>query len=216
MQSAALAGSEGDRPVGGFDWRRLAWSLVALIGAALWWVAPAAAAADAPGRLITPGGVGPLQLGMTLDAARAAAPGFVLQEDLTAAGVAFVAVFLDERLVMRLFPGEDMAATTVDWTAAVDAIEVVGPEYRTAAAIGPQSSLAEASQAYGGVVRIRRSDIDRREYALFDRQPMGLAFRVDGGTDGSEAGIYLPGTDMTDRVRPGARIAVVVIAEPPE
>ena len=196
---------------------RLAGFFLLLMAALLLRIAPAAAVA--PERLISAAGVGPLQLGLRLDAVRAAAAGFTFAESLDPAGGACVEVAEDETVLMRLFAGEgdgdeDFGAS-VDWSAPLVAVEVLAADYRTEAGIGPHSPLGEVEQAYGPLIRIRRSEIDRREFALFANQPPNLVLRVDGGGGGSEAGLYLPGTDMTDRFRASARVDSVTVQQVP-
>ena len=199
------------RALAWLDQRGRAAVLLGVLLALLVSIAPAMAGAAE--RLITTTGVGAVQLGMTLDAARAATPGFILSESVDAVGNGYVAVAEDDIILMRLFAGAGDLGPAVDWQAAIVAIEVLAPSYRTTAGVSPQSSLVEVAQAYGPLIRIRRGEIDRQEYALFANQPLNLVLRVDGGSEGSEAGIYLPGTDMTERFRLGARIASITVQQ---
>lgn len=199
------------RALAWLDQRSRAAVFVGVLLALLVSIAPAMAGAAE--RLITTTGVGAVQLGMPLDAARAASPGFTWSESVDAAGDGYVAVAEDDIILMRLFTDAGDLGPAVNWQAAIVAIEVLAPRYRTTAGVSPQSSLVEVAQAYGPLIRIRRGEIDRQEYALFANQPLNLVLRVDGGTEGSEAGIYLPGTDMTERFRPGARIASITVQQ---
>lgn len=196
-------------PTGGWRPRSLLYGLV------LACVAAVTAARASPDRLIEPSGVGPVQLGMTIAAARATLAGLTLVESSNGDGSPRFAVRRGETPVMQIYADEAAAPAAGVAAATIVAIEVSDPAYRTAAGVGPQSPLGEVERAYGPLIRVRRSDVERREDAEFAAQPPGLLFRVDGGADGGEAGIYLPGTDMTDRVRPDARIRSIIVQQLP-
>lgn len=184
------------------------------LAAVLMLLLAAAAAVVAPDRLITSSGVGPVQLGMTIAAAEGVLPGFTLARFADAAGMPLVAVRRDGETMMTLFAGESLSDAPADAAAEIVLIDVLDPGYRTEAGIGPQSPLNEVERAYGRLIRIRRSELARREYAEFDQQPPGMAFRVVGPDDG-EAGLYEPGTDMTDRARAASRLLSVSVQRLP-
>jgi hypothetical protein len=170
----------------------------------------AAKATVPPDRLVSASGIGPVRLGMTVAQARQALHGFDLSRASDAEGVALIDATQSGRTMLRLFAGEDDADAAIDSTATIISIEAVDPAFRTAAGIGPQSPFSAVEQAYGRLVRIQRSEVEQREYAEFEHQPPGLAFRV-AGADGGEAGDYEPGADMTSRARPDARILFVTV-----
>lgn len=186
------------------------WSLVRL-GVVLVFVLGAAARAAVPtDRLISASGVGPVRLGMTIAQARQVLPGFTLSRSTDAEGVALVDATQGGRTMLTFFADEDDAEAPVDPTVKIVRIEAVDPAYRTAAGIGPQSPFSRVEEAYGRLVRIQRSEMEQREYAEFENQPSGMAFRVTGA-GGGEAGDYDPGTNITSRARPDAHILFITV-----
>ncbi len=168
---------------------------------------PPALAADP---LITAAGVEPVRLGMSIDQVRAALPDARLDRSADGEGGTLVTVYRGDDLLMRLYADASGDGTASDGQVRIGVIEALAPEWRTVAGVGPQTRVADVVRAYGPLIRLRRNDVGDREFAEFDHQPNGLAFRLEG-PDGGPAGIYLPGTDMTDRVRPGSRVLSILV-----
>jgi hypothetical protein len=102
---------------------------------------------------------------------------------------------------------------------ALDLLVTENPGYRTAAGIGPGSTLDDAVAAYGSP-RLSFSVLDDgREFVQFDGgPPANVVFRVVG-PDGDLAGDYPePQQDFnqTEEVRPGSTIAAVWVFHDPE
>lgn len=177
-------------------------------------VLAAASFVVSPDRLITSSAVGPVQLGMTIAEAQQVMQDFAFTRTVDAEGAALVSVQRSGEPIMTLFANEPDPDGTIDMAATIVIIEVPNADYRTSAGVGPQMALGDVERAYGRLIRIRRTEIEHREYAEFENQPAGMVFRVTGG-DGGDAGLYQPGADITDHARPGSHIQSISVQRLP-
>ena len=155
---------------------------------------------------VTSGGIGPLRLGMTLQAAQHAMPQARLSRTSDGEGVALVNVALEGESLAVAYAGEDDAEKPLDMARPIEHLETFSAACASAEGIHPGSTVEEGEAAYGPLRIIRRSEIESREYVEFEHQPPGLQFRLDYSGDFAE------GESETRRHAPGARILSIAVS----
>jgi hypothetical protein len=164
--------------------------------------------------LIGPTGIGEARAGRTIGELRRALPaGTTLGEaapfmvDISALPVVRGPDTLYRVLVVSGEPSDDDAQ--------ISTVATRNPSFRTAEGIGPGSTLAEATAAYGAVTLAYSINDESREYASFADYPHPeIHFRVDAGPAASGfAGRYATrGEYNTTRdYDPAARISLVMV-----
>lgn len=154
---------------------------------------------------IGPLGIGPVQVGQTLDEARRALPSASFQSESDGDGAAFVSVLVDSERLMTLWTQEeeDEPDAPIDWTQRIWSIQTFDTACRTAEGVHPGSLVSGVETIYGPVTGISRSEIESRQIVTFAHQPPKYAFRMDN------AGIFPPGSRTTRRFDPKARILAI-------
>jgi len=169
--------------------------------------AATAASAQTPSCLIQTDSVGPIHGGMTVAQARQALHGATLKPAEDAERLPMFSVIRDGLHTMDLYFDID---DPVREHAKIELIRVFDARCATRDGVHPGMPLAEVSQHYGRLMRLKTTDIESREYAEFDRLPNWLEVQVGNG----QAGIYPPGKRCTTNYTPSARIASLWVSHP--
>ena len=170
-----------------------------------------AAADTVPGRaagtacVVGDSGIGPLRLGMTLEAARNAFQGATFARATDGEGVALVQVTHGSDTLMTLHAGEDDAEAPIDWTKAIQVMETFNGACHTPEGIHPGSLVLDVEKTLGKTTRVMRSEIEQREYIDFERMPPHLVFRID------YTGIFPEGSRESKEFDPKARIFSIAV-----
>jgi hypothetical protein len=175
-------------------------------------LAAAAHPAARSNRLITAKAAGPVRLGMTVDQVRKAAPGWSLTRTSDGEGLALIAVRSEKKDLMRLYADEEDPKSRINGRRRVVNIQVLSPEFATAAGVSPGMLIRDVEKRYGRVRSVTLSEIEAREHATFARGPKGMSFGVRG--DNGFAGVYpkdAPLPARTTRYAPKARIHSITI-----
>jgi hypothetical protein len=167
---------------------------------------PGPEAARPPACLVDAAGIGPAKLGRPLDEVSGIAPGAILSRTSDGEGVALVEVVVDGDSRVVAYTGEDDPEKPVDPSRAPEFLETFSPACATPEGIHPGSTVEAAEAVYGPTERIRRSEIEARQYIEFARGPAGLQFRLD------EGGEFAEGEDETVRHVPGAKILSIAVS----
>ncbi|MGA1262811.1 MAG: lysozyme inhibitor LprI family protein [Prochlorothrix sp.] len=163
--------------------------------------------------VITPDGLGPVKVGMTLGDLKAELGPDYQFTAIDAFMVDFGAVEVsrgDEALFYLLyFVGEPLTdSDPITW------IQVESDRFTTPEGIGPGSTIEEAEAVYGAATLNYNTDNEMREYVFFKDQPEGFSFRTDG-EPGAFAGLYEleegESYQETQNYRPDATIASLMI-----
>ena len=73
-------------------------------------------------------------------------------------------------------------------------------------------TVALAEMKLGKVIRVFISEIESREFAEFTKKPKGLIFRIAGGNDTGEAGIYPNGKRESRQFAPKTIIMSIQVS----
>lgn len=163
--------------------------------------------------LITPEGMGTIQVGMTLGDIKAALGEDYELNDVPNFMVDFGAIEVSQggEVLMALMyfaaePPTDGDPIYFLWTE--------NPKFRTPEGIGPGSPVADGEAAYGKATLSYSVSDEMREYVRFANQPEDLAFRTPGEPDNFN-GIYAKGSggDLweTSEYRPDATIRAILV-----
>lgn len=156
---------------------------------------------------ITLTSIGPVHLGMTLQAAKAAWPQASVR----------LADGPDNLLVLQVRQGQDLllsgplgdrppAGQTLPDSTRLNHLDTFSQRCRDEHGIGPGTKLSDAAARLGGVQDIVMSEIESRQYVTFQRQPPGRWYRID------ESGVFTAGSPRhTTQFQPEARILSVGI-----
>ncbi len=159
---------------------------------------------------ITGSGIGPIKLGMTLDEAKKAISGAVLERTSDGDGASLVEVKVGKDSVMILYAGEEDPAAKIDWKRKIEFIETLFEGCSTSDGIHPGILVSDAEKVFGKVVKITKSEIESREYIEFAKPPIGLGFRLD------YTGIFPEGTNETTKFPPEGKIYSISVSTPPK
>jgi hypothetical protein len=161
---------------------------------------------DRDGRLISHSGFGRIRLDMTLQEARRALPAATFQRDSDGDGAALVLVRLAPDTYLTLSADEDDPNDPIDWSKRITYITTSSPAFHTVEGVRPGDLVAEVEKIYGKTQKIEKSEIESREFIQFETQPPYLTFRLD------YTGLFPPGTRVTTRFQPGAKILAIGVA----
>ncbi len=151
-------------------------------------------------RLISADGVGGIRLGMTLGEARRAVPSASFARTSDGEGVALVEIILGPDVSIIAYADEDDSAAPIDWTKKVTNLETFSAAFQTAEGAHPGSLVADVEKSYGKTKEVMTSEVESREFITFERQPAGLAIRLDNtGDSSSPAGRRLLSIAVTRR-----------------
>lgn len=137
---------------------------------------------------ITPSGLGPVEVGMTLAQIKQTLGSDYTFEDQPNFMVDFGAIAVIQagkpQFYLMYFASEPL--TDGD---PVGFIHIEDPQFQTPEGIGPGSTLESAESVYGTASLNYNTDNEMREYVSFANQPEDLSFRSDG-EPGNFAGLY--------------------------
>ncbi len=159
--------------------------------------------------LITPESVGSLKIGMTVAEARRAYPRHTFSRTSDGEGIALIDVKRRGRTHFHLYANEFNPEAPINNDAKIVFIEVSNPAYRTADGIYPSMRLSDVARKYGNLKSIVLSEIESREYARFDRQPLGIDLKVTGRN--AQAGVYASGEMRSTRFTSNAYISTIIL-----
>jgi len=143
---------------------------------------------------------------MTLDEARRVVPSAKFQRTSDGEGIALVEVVLAPGSSMIVWAHEDDPDAPVDWSKTIRMIETFSPVFHTAEGAHPGSLVADVEKIYGKVREIAKSEIESREYIVFDKQPAGVTFRLN------YTGVFPDSSRTTTEVGPGAMIQSIAVS----
>lgn len=157
-------------------------------------------------QLVSSTGMGGIRLGMTLDEARRAVPTAKFQRTSDGEGIALVEVVLAPGSSMIVWAHEDDPDAPVDWSKTIRMIETFSPVFHTAEGVHAGSLVADVEKIYGKIREIAKSEIESREYIVFDKQPAGVTFRLN------HTGVFPDGSRTTTEIGPGAMIQSITVS----
>ncbi len=157
-------------------------------------------------KLITQNSVGPINIEMTVAEARKALAPMTLSRSSDGEGIALIAVKKGENEVMTLYANEPDASAPIDENAMIEQIYVWDETYKTDAGVHPKMEISNVVAIYGKVLEITLSEIESREYATFENQLRGMAFRVRGAPT---AGNYAENERRATRFSRGAIVSAI-------
>lgn len=151
-------------------------------------------------------GVGSIRLGMTLDDIRRAFPKAKFERTSDGEGVALVSMtFEADTKGLILFADEVDPDTAIDWSKAIENIQVFSEAFHTAQNIHPGSLVTDVEKVYGNTTGIILSEIESRQYISFEKPPNGLDFRID------DSGVFEDNSRKTRVFQPGAQILSIAV-----
>ncbi len=156
--------------------------------------------------LVSANGIGGIRLGMTLDEARRALPDARFERTSDGDGAALVEVRLGPNAAMTIWADEGDAEAPIDWSREVRVIETFSPEMHTTDGVHPGSLVTEVETVLGKTKTIEKSEIESREYIVFENQPVGLTFRLD------YTGIFPADSQRTREFAPGGKIHSIAVS----
>lgn len=156
--------------------------------------------------LISKSGIGGLRLEMTLDEARRALPTARFTRTSDGDGAALVEVTLAADTSMILWAEEEDAETDVDWSKRIKTIETFSPAFHTTEGVHPGSLVTDVEAVFGKTREISKSEIESREYIVFEAQPTQLTFRLN------YSGIFQNGRRTTKEFQPRATILSIAVS----
>ena len=158
---------------------------------------------------ISPSGIGPIRLGMTLAEARAALPSAKFARTSDGDGAALVEVTLAPDTTMVLWADEADTDAPVDWTKRITSIETFSAAFHTPAGMHRGSLVTDVERLYGKIKTLTLSEIESRQYVEFENQPARLTIRLD------YKGIFKDGARTTTEFEPQAKIWSIAVSSPP-
>jgi hypothetical protein len=139
--------------------------------------------------------------------ARQALRGATLKASEDAERLPLLSVIQDGLHTMDLYYDIDDPAKE---RAKIELIRVFDARCSTRDGVHPGMPLAEVTQRYGRLKRLRTTDTESREYAEFEKQPNWLEIQVGNG----QVGIYPAGKRCTSNYAPSAHIASLWVSHP--
>ncbi|MDX2217165.1 MAG: hypothetical protein SFY66_28110 [Oculatellaceae cyanobacterium bins.114] len=172
---------------------------------------PSATAANP--NLISEQGIGQARLGMTLGALKQQLGTSAEFETKSPFIVDFDAIAVSQSGEVKYYilhlAGQPLGDADV-----IQGLFTENPDFKTAAGIGPGSSLQQAEAAYGKVTLSYSTSNESREYARFDDQPASNISFATGNGNAETAGVYpSPSGEFneTQTFRDGAKIQSVLV-----
>jgi hypothetical protein len=164
-----------------------------------------ATVSQAPGDyVIDAGGIGKIRLGHTLDEARRAVPNASFTRESDGEGVILVGVTVAPDTGMILYADEE-DADSIEWAKRLQNIETFSPAFHTAEGVHPGSLVADVEHIYGKVKVILVSEIESRQYVVFEKQPRKMTFRLD------YTGEFRDDSRTTTKYQSGAKILSIAV-----
>lgn len=156
---------------------------------------------DAPGEtVLNQWGAGPIAIGATLDQL---GEFDVSSERTIYPGMSGYVISIDDQVVA-------LVATAGGADAPIELVIVVGTMFRTAAGIGPGSTVGAVEQAYGTAILSTGPNGGGREMLSVSSGPPGLQL-VTANADDTRAGVYVEGVDATTWYSPQATVIAIWI-----
>jgi hypothetical protein len=149
--------------------------------------------------------IGSFRLEMTLDEARRANPDATFERASDGDGAALVKVTVAPDASVTLWAEEDDPDAPIDWSKRIKTIETFSPVFHTAEGVRPGSLVRHVETVFGRTKEIVESEIESRQYIVFESQPEFLRFRLD------YTGIFSRGR-RTREFEPGAKIWSIAIS----
>jgi len=168
-------------------------------------LAPATARAQDDENLITPNGVAGVDIGDTVEDLRSTLDSYQVSDEIRlTVDLRGHTVSQDGRVVFR-------AAQVVPDSPQIELFIISADSYRTAAGVGPGTTIADAAKEYGRATFMLDRSNSGREFVVFADQPEGqIAFRTFG-IAGAYVGQYSGDDTTTTRYQEDAAIASVWI-----
>lgn len=169
---------------------------------------PVAVTTEVENRVISPKGIGPAQLGMTLGALKQKLGSEVEYTVQSPFIVDFDAIAV-RREGEVLFYILYLAGQTLTDNDVIQGLLTRNPAFQTAEKVGPGTLIEAAESIYGKVTLSHNTENESREYARFANQPAGNLSFGTGNGNASPAGNYpspASGYNETQQVQPGATI----------
>lgn len=129
--------------------------------------------------VITSNGIDHILLGMKLSDLRKSFPNLTFTRTSDGDGAALIDVKNGDEEFMTLYANEDNSESPIDWSKSIVSIETFDSLCCTKEGIHPGSLIAETEQEYGTLKEIELSEIESRQFASFEKQPLGLEFIID-------------------------------------
>lgn len=151
-------------------------------------------------RLVSQQGIGPVQIGMTLDQVAKTWPGVSFHRTSDGDGLALVEIRAPLERVMIAFSDEEDVNAPVARNRKIIFLETFDPLMATAEGVHPGSPVEEVEKVYGRRQRVTLSEIESRQFIEFANQPSWLTLRLD------YTGIFEEGQRKTTQVEANAKI----------
>ena len=190
--------------------------LVTAVGALIWFKsrrsdtgqAAPAVSKKADLREITSTGIGPVNLGMTLQAAKDALSGASFERTSDGEGLPLVLVKVGEEELMILLADEEDPQSPIDWSRKIMWIETFDPACSTSGGVHPGMLISDAEKALGKVKRVLDTEIEARQYVEFERQGAEFIIRID------YSGIFAEGSRESTVYQPQGKILSIAVQAP--
>jgi hypothetical protein len=155
---------------------------------------------------ISASAIGRIRLETTLDQARRLLPGAKFRRVSDGDGAALVEVTLKPDVSMIIWADEDDPDSPIAWSKRIKTIETFSPAFHTVERVHPGSLVRDVENVFGKTKEITKSEIESREYIVFERQPAYLTFRLD------YTGIFATGSRKTTEFNAGAKIYSIAVS----
>ena len=155
---------------------------------------------------ISASAMGRIRLEMTLDQARRLLPAAKFKRVSDGDGAALVEVTVKPDVSMILWADEDDPDTPIAWSKRIKTIETFSPAFHSVEGVHPGSLVTQVEKLFGKTKEITKSEIESREYIVFEKQPAYLTFRLD------YTGIFATGSRKTTKFSPGAKIYSIAVS----
>lgn len=145
-------------------------------------------------------GAGGAKIGMTVAQARTAMKDYQFSPSSNGEGIALLGVTCRGARTMTLYAGEDFdVASTIDFLASIETIEVWGHRFKTAEGVHVAMRVVDAERRLGKIKEIILTPIESREFITFSRSTPNIGYRFFGG-------FYASRGTFTTEYEPGARL----------
>ncbi len=172
--------------------------------------------------LITPISVGDIRIGMTVGAARNVFKNAKFtQTDYGEEGV-WVEVKQGQKNLIRFSTdqensaGDDDGNIPIDEYAKIETIEFTDERYKTADGVGIGTTVEDAEQNFGKIIKIELWEYDASEHAWFENAPESYSFTIDpakGSGEVATAGTYAKNEYSTTKYAKGAVISSITVSK---
>ena len=153
--------------------------------------------------MITPEGIGGVELGQTLVQVKRAFPHMKVRSEPDADSGEMWRLPVAPNAVVYAHVEEGRRGR-------IDSLETFSAACQTQDGVRPAMRLTQVAQKWGRLRNITMSEIEMRQFAQFARQPARIGLRVEGGDFGTqEVDVELPLN--TSKASPGAKILSIQI-----